>query len=81
MMYLKYYVQEKYIAAPPLRSLFPMASDDALDLLSKMFTYDPNARISVQKALEHRYCNITSAKKIITFFLYFPLISISHLPF
>ncbi|KEH33917.1 putative protein-serine/threonine kinase CMGC-CDK-CDK7 family [Medicago truncatula] len=55
MMYLKYYVQEKYIAAPPLRSLFPMASDDALDLLSKMFTYDPNARISVQKALEHRY--------------------------
>jgi len=56
MMHLKYYVQEKYIPAPPLRSLFPMASDDALDLLSKMFTYDPNARISVQKALEHRYC-------------------------
>jgi len=63
MLYLKYYVQEKYIPAPPLRSLFPMASDDALDLLSKMFTYDPNARISVQKALEHRYCTITSAKK------------------
>ncbi|CAN1312276.1 Cyclin-dependent kinase D-1 [Linum perenne] len=30
-------------------------SEDALDLLSKMFTYDPNSRISVQQALEHRY--------------------------
>lgn len=36
-------------------SMFPMASDDALDLLSKMFAYDPKARISVQQALEHRY--------------------------
>jgi serine/threonine protein kinase len=80
MTYLKYYVQEKYIAAPPLRSLFPMASDDALDLLSKMFTYDPNARISVLKALEHRYCGITSAKKLIYYFLSFPMISISPLP-
>lgn len=32
-----------------------MASDDGLDLLSKMFTYDPKARISVQQALEHRF--------------------------
>jgi serine/threonine protein kinase len=80
MTYLKYYVQEKYISAPPLRSLFPMASDDALDLLSKMFTYDPNARISAQKALEHRYCFITSTKNIIYYFLFFPMISISPLP-
>ena len=38
----------------PWRKLCPTASDDALDLLSKMFTYDPRARISVQQALEHR---------------------------
>ncbi|CAL1381625.1 unnamed protein product [Linum trigynum] len=29
-----------------------MASEDALDLLLKMFTYDPNARITIQQALE-----------------------------
>ncbi|KAJ6387292.1 hypothetical protein OIU78_017081 [Salix suchowensis] len=41
--------------AQPWRKLCPTASDDALDLLSKMFTYDPKSRISVQQALEHRY--------------------------
>jgi cyclin-dependent kinase 7 len=55
MVYLPDYVEYQYVSAPTLRSLFPMASDDALDLLSKMFTYDPKARISVQQALEHRY--------------------------
>lgn len=55
MVFLPDYVEYQYVPAPPLRSVFPMASDDALDLLSKMFTYDPKARISVQQALEHRY--------------------------
>ncbi|KAB2064929.1 hypothetical protein ES319_A09G054600v1 [Gossypium barbadense] len=55
MLYLPDYVEYQYVPAPPLRSLFPMASDDALDLLLKMFTYDPKARISVKQALEHRY--------------------------
>lgn len=55
MVYLPDYVEYQFVPAPPLRSLFPMASDDALDLLSKMFTYDPKTRISVQQALEHRY--------------------------
>ncbi|XP_010540010.1 PREDICTED: cyclin-dependent kinase D-3-like [Tarenaya hassleriana] len=55
MKYLPDYVEYQYVPAPSLRSLFPMISDDALDLLSKMFTYDPKARISVQQALEHRY--------------------------
>lgn len=55
MVYLPDYVEYQYVPAPPLRSLFPMASDDALDLLSKMFTYDPKARITVQQTLEHRY--------------------------
>ncbi|KAK4775496.1 hypothetical protein SAY87_023457 [Trapa incisa] len=49
------YVEYQYVPAPQLRSLFPMASDDTLDLLSKMFTYDPKSRISAQQALEHRY--------------------------
>ncbi|XP_010036922.2 cyclin-dependent kinase D-3 [Eucalyptus grandis] len=55
MVYLPDYVEYQYVPAPPLRSLFPMTSDDALDLLAKMFTYDPKNRISVQQALEHRY--------------------------
>nr|XP_009417926.1 PREDICTED: cyclin-dependent kinase D-1-like isoform X3 [Musa acuminata subsp. malaccensis] len=41
MVYLPDYVEYQYVPAPPLRTLFPMASDDALDLLSKMFIYDP----------------------------------------
>ncbi|XP_027357674.1 cyclin-dependent kinase D-3-like isoform X2 [Abrus precatorius] len=55
MVYLPDYVEYQFVPSPPLRSLFPMASDDALDLLSKMFAYDPKVRISVQQALEHRY--------------------------
>ncbi|KAK9706983.1 hypothetical protein RND81_07G165100 [Saponaria officinalis] len=55
MIYLPDYVEYQYVPSPPLRSLFPMASDDALDLLSKMFTYDPKVRITAQQALEHRY--------------------------
>ncbi|XP_074275061.1 cyclin-dependent kinase D-1-like [Silene latifolia] len=55
MIYLPDYVEYQHVTAPPLRSLFPMASDDALDLLSKMFAYDPKARITAQQALEHRY--------------------------
>ncbi|KAI0501556.1 hypothetical protein KFK09_016501 [Dendrobium nobile] len=55
MVYLPDYVEYQYVSPPSLRSLFPMASDDALDLISKMFTYDPKARISTQQALEHRY--------------------------
>ncbi|KAK8957950.1 Cyclin-dependent kinase D-1 [Platanthera zijinensis] len=55
MVYLPDYVEYHFVTAPSIRSLFPMASDDALDLLSRMFTYDPKSRISTQQALEHRY--------------------------
>ncbi|CAO2827090.1 unnamed protein product [Amaranthus hypochondriacus] len=55
IIYLPDYVEYQYVPAPPLRTLFPMASDDALDLLSKMFAYDPKLRITAQQALEHRY--------------------------
>ena len=62
MVYLPDYVEYQFVSAPPLRSLFPMASDDALDLLSRMFTYDPKARITAQQALEHRYVDVTDQK-------------------
>ncbi|GJX38575.1 cyclin-dependent kinase D-3-like protein, partial [Tanacetum coccineum] len=55
MIYLPDYVEYQFVPGQTLRTLFPMASDDALDLLSKMFAYDPKARISAQQALEHRY--------------------------
>lgn len=59
MQYLPDYVEYQYVPGQPLRQLFPMASDDALDLLSKMFMYDPKARISAQHALEQRYENLS----------------------
>ncbi|XP_071716300.1 cyclin-dependent kinase D-3-like [Rutidosis leptorrhynchoides] len=55
LIYLPDYVEYQFVPGQPLKTLFPMASDDALDLLSKMFAYDPKARISAQQALEHRY--------------------------
>ncbi|CAA0838650.1 Cyclin-dependent kinase D-3 [Striga hermonthica] len=59
MVYLPDYLEYQYAPAQPLRTLFPTASDDALDLLGKMFMYDPKARISAQQALEHRYFTST----------------------
>ena len=35
--------------------LFKGANPDAIDLLKKMLTYDPDERITVQQALEHPY--------------------------
>jgi len=55
MIYLPDYMEFSYTPAPPLRTIFPMASDDALDLLAKMFIYDPRQRITIQQALDHRY--------------------------
>jgi len=39
----------------PWRNLFTAAANDALDLLEKMLTYNPNKRISAQDALLHPY--------------------------
>ena len=49
------YVEYQYCPPQSFRSLFPQASEDCLDLLQRMFTYDPKQRITAQQALEHRY--------------------------
>lgn len=48
------YVEYQYSPPQSFRSLFPQASEDCIDLLQRMFTYDPKQRITAQQALEHR---------------------------
>ena len=37
--------------------VFPSLDENGIDLLSKMLAYDPNARITASKALEHPFFN------------------------
>ncbi|KAF8317157.1 CMGC/CDK/CDK7 protein kinase [Clavulina sp. PMI_390] len=39
----------------PLRTLFTAASNDALDLLSRLLTYDPRRRCTAMEGLNHKY--------------------------
>ncbi len=39
----------------PFSELYPEASEDCLDLMKKMLTFDPQQRISVDEALKHPY--------------------------
>lgn len=43
------------IEKPDLRTMIPNAPDDALDLMEKLMTNNPNKRLNVQEALEHPY--------------------------
>jgi serine/threonine protein kinase len=39
----------------PFNSICPLASEEALDLLSKMLKFDPDERITAAEALMHPY--------------------------
>lgn len=52
ILYLK---SLKYRPKMSLKSKFPGSSDDAIDFLEKMLMFNPQKRIKVDQALEHKY--------------------------
>ncbi|QRV88767.1 mitogen activated protein kinase [Ceratobasidium sp. AG-Ba] len=50
------YIRSLPVKEPkPFKTLFPNAEDQALDLLSKLVTFDPANRLTVLEALKHPY--------------------------
>jgi mitogen-activated protein kinase 1/3 len=52
---LNYMKTLPYKSGVDFRQKYPNASHHALDLLSKLLTFNPNKRITVDQALEHPY--------------------------
>ena len=46
----------------PFRTLFPGASDEALDLLDRLLQFDPDQRLTVHDALAHPYMQSVEKK-------------------
>lgn len=53
-----YIHQLGFIPKVPFVNLYPHANPQALDLLERMLTFDPQKRITVDEALEHPYLSI-----------------------
>eukprot|EP00294_Goniomonas_avonlea_P005725 CAMPEP_0114559790 /NCGR_PEP_ID=MMETSP0114-20121206/11106_1 /TAXON_ID=31324 /ORGANISM="Goniomonas sp, Strain m" /LENGTH=465 /DNA_ID=CAMNT_0001745277 /DNA_START=56 /DNA_END=1453 /DNA_ORIENTATION=+ len=50
------YLKElKFVPPADLREKYPLASDEAIDLIRRMLLFNPDRRISIQDALKHRY--------------------------
>lgn len=58
MKHLPGFVPFQKTEAPPLRTLFPGADNNALDLLSKMVCLNPRRRINANEALQHSYFKV-----------------------
>lgn len=55
MQYLQNYMEFERIQGKPLKSLFPSATEDAVDLLLQLLQFNPSSRVTAKQALQHRY--------------------------
>ena len=44
-----------FIQQKTLKQLIPNATPEALDLMEKLFTWDPSKRLTAKKMLEHKF--------------------------
>jgi len=51
----KYIRKIKNAKKVPLKSMFPDANNNCLDLLDKMLKFNPNERWSIQECMEHKW--------------------------
>lgn len=51
----RYVLSLGYKPGIPLKSIFPDATEEAIDLLTRMLTWDPSKRITVDEALAHPF--------------------------
>jgi serine/threonine protein kinase len=54
--YLQYMKdKEPFLKKRPIRQLIPSAPPSAIDLISKLLTFDPDHRLSAEEALFHPF--------------------------